>query len=56
MIVLRECVVINKLAGGLGVSVHNIHATSSYIRGTNGTSNGIVHMLHVFNDIFQHER
>ena len=47
---LKECAVIRKSAGGLGVSVHNIRATSSYIRGTNGTSNGIVPMLRVFND------
>ncbi|KAF9607325.1 hypothetical protein IFM89_033913 [Coptis chinensis] len=38
------------LFGGIGVSVHNIRATSSYIRGTNGTSNGIVPMLKVFNN------
>ncbi|GLJ25547.1 hypothetical protein SUGI_0489250 [Cryptomeria japonica] len=47
---LKECAVISKLAGGLGISVHNIRATGSYIRGTNGTSNGIVPMLRVFND------
>lgn len=47
---LKECAVISKLAGGIGVSVHNIRATGSYIRGTNGTSNGIVPMLRVFND------
>ncbi|KAK1264362.1 Ribonucleoside-diphosphate reductase large subunit [Acorus gramineus] len=47
---LKECAVISKSAGGIGVSVHNIRATSSYIRGTNGTSNGIVPMLRVFND------
>lgn len=47
---LKECAVISKSAGGIGVSVHNIHATGSYIRGTNGTSNGIVPMLRVFND------
>ena len=37
-------------AGGIGVSAHCIRATGSYIRGTNGTSNGIVPMLRVFND------
>ncbi|XLT13554.1 hypothetical protein HN51_059244, partial [Arachis hypogaea] len=37
----RECAVISKSAGGIGVFVHNICATGSYIRGTNGTSNGI---------------
>ncbi|XP_023156866.1 ribonucleoside-diphosphate reductase large subunit-like [Zea mays] len=47
---LKECAVISKSAGGIGVSVHNVCATESYIRGTNGTSNGIVLMLRVFND------
>ncbi|CAI9290921.1 unnamed protein product [Lactuca saligna] len=47
---LKECVVISKTAGGIGVSDHNIRATGSYIRGTNGTSNGIIPMLRVFND------
>lgn len=47
---LKECAVISKSAGGIGVSVHNIRATGSYIRGTNGTSNGIIPMLRVFND------
>ncbi|OEL26890.1 Ribonucleoside-diphosphate reductase large chain [Dichanthelium oligosanthes] len=47
---LSECAVISKSAGGIGVSIHNIRATGSYIRGTNGTSNGIVPMLRVFND------
>ncbi|KAL6635307.1 hypothetical protein ACP70R_027978 [Stipagrostis hirtigluma subsp. patula] len=47
---LSECASISKSAGGIGVSIHNIRATGSYIRGTNGTSNGIVPMLRVFND------
>ena len=47
---LKECAVISKSAGGIGLSIHNIRATSSYIRGTNGVSNGIVPMLRVFND------
>uniref|UniRef100_A0A0E0K6H8 Ribonucleoside-diphosphate reductase n=1 Tax=Oryza punctata TaxID=4537 RepID=A0A0E0K6H8_ORYPU len=47
---LSECATISKCAGGVGVSIHNIRATGSYIRGTNGTSNGIVPMLRVFND------
>ncbi|KAF3324114.1 ribonucleoside-diphosphate reductase large subunit-like protein [Carex littledalei] len=47
---LKECAVISKSAGGIGVSVHNIRSMGSYIRGTNGTSNGIVPMLRVFND------
>ncbi|KAL6573984.1 ribonucleotide-diphosphate reductase subunit rnr1 [Orobanche hederae] len=48
---LTECAVISKSAGGIGVSVHDIRATGSYIRGTNGTSNGIVPMLRLFNDM-----
>ena len=47
---LKECAVISKSAGGIGLSIHNIRATGSYIRGTNGTSNGILPMLRVFND------
>jgi ribonucleoside-diphosphate reductase alpha subunit len=47
---LKECATISKYAGGIGLHIHNIRATDSYIRGTNGTSNGIVPMLRVFND------
>jgi len=47
---LKECAAISKSAGGIGLSIHGIRATNSYIRGTNGTSNGIVPMLRVFND------
>ncbi|CAL4967507.1 unnamed protein product [Urochloa decumbens] len=47
---LSECAAISKSAGGIGVSIHNIRGTGSYIRGTNGASNGIVPMLRVFND------
>ncbi|CAE7886642.1 RNR1, partial [Symbiodinium sp. KB8] len=47
---LKQCACISKFAGGIGLSIHNIRATSSYIRGTNGSSNGIVPMLRVFND------
>jgi ribonucleoside-diphosphate reductase alpha subunit len=47
---LKSCASISKFAGGIGLSIHNIRATDSYIRGTNGTSNGIVPMLRVFND------
>lgn len=47
---LKRCAIISKSAGGIGLSIHNIRATKSYIRGTNGTSNGIVPMLRVFND------
>ena len=42
---LKECACISKSAGGIGLSIHDIRATSSYIRGTNGTSNGIIPML-----------
>jgi len=41
---------LNDNSGGIGLSIHDIRATGSYIRGTNGTSNGIVPMLRVFND------
>ena len=47
---LKECACISKSAGGIGLHMHNIRATGSYIRGTNGTSNGIIPMLRVFND------
>ena len=47
---LKECAAISKSAGGIGLHIHNIRAVGSYIRGTNGTSNGIVPMLRVFND------
>jgi len=47
---LKECAVISKSAGGIGLDVHDVRATGSYIRGTNGHSNGIVPMLRVFND------
>ena len=46
---LHECASISKWAGGIGIHIHNIRATGSHIRGTNGTSNGIVPMLRVFN-------
>jgi ribonucleoside-diphosphate reductase alpha chain len=47
---LSQCAKISQSAGGIGLSIHNVRATGSYIRGTNGTSNGIVPMLRVFND------
>ena len=47
---LKQTAQISQSAGGIGLSIHNIRATGSYIRGTNGTSNGIVPMLRVFND------
>ena len=52
---LKECAAISKSAGGIGLSIHNIRAVGSYIRGTNGTSNGIVPMLRVFNDTARQE-
>jgi ribonucleoside-diphosphate reductase alpha chain len=47
---LKQTAKISQSAGGIGLSVHNVRATGSYIRGTNGTSNGLVPMLRVFND------
>jgi ribonucleoside-diphosphate reductase alpha chain len=47
---LRSCAQISQSAGGIGLAIHDIRATGSYIKGTNGTSNGIVPMLRVFND------
>lgn len=47
---LKQCAQISKSAGGIGLSIHNIRANGSYIKGTNGTSNGIIPMLRVFND------
>ena len=46
---LADCANISKWAGGIGMHIHNIRASGSHIRGTNGTSNGIVPMLRVFN-------
>ena len=46
---LKECAQISKWAGGIGLHIHNIRGTGSHIRGTNGTSNGIIPMLQVFN-------
>ena len=47
---LKQCAVISKNAGGIGLAVHDIRSSESYIRGTNGHSNGLVPMLRVFND------
>jgi len=47
---LKQCAQISQSAGGIGVSVHDIRAKGSYIKGTGGTSNGLVPMLRVFND------
>jgi len=47
---LKQCAKISQSAGGIGLSIHDIRGTGAYIKGTNGTSNGIVPMLRVFND------
>ena len=47
---LKDCALISKWAGGIGMHIHNVRATGSQIRGTNGNSNGIVPMLRVFNN------
>lgn len=47
---LKQCAQISQSAGGIGLSIHDIRAKGSYIKGTNGSSNGIVPMLRVFND------
>lgn len=47
---LKDCAKISQSAGGIGLSIHKIRATGSYIKGTNGYSNGVIPMLRVFND------
>jgi ribonucleoside-diphosphate reductase alpha subunit len=47
---LKDCALISKSAGGIGINISHVRAGGSYIRGTNGASNGIVPMLRVFND------
>ena len=47
---LKDCAHISKWAGGIGLHIHNIRAKGSHIQGTNGTSNGLVPMLRVFNN------
>ena len=47
---LKRCALISQSAGGIGLSIHNVRATGSYIKGTGGISNGILPMLRVFND------
>lgn len=47
---LKDCAMISKYSGGIGLHIHNIRAKGSYIRGTNGTSTGLVPMLRVFNN------
>ena len=45
---LKQCAKISQSAGGIGLSIHNVRATGAYIKGTNGTSNGIIPMLRNF--------
>jgi len=47
---LKDCAMISKYAGGIGLHIHNVRASGSYVYGTNGTSNGLVPMLRVFNN------
>ena len=47
---LKQCAQISQSAGGIGLAIHDIRASGAYIKGTNGTSNGLVPMLRVFND------
>lgn len=47
---LKQCALISKTAGGIGLHIHDIRSTGSYIAGTNGTSNGIIPMVRVFNN------
>jgi len=47
---LKDCAMISKWAGGIGLHIHNVRAKGTFIQGTNGTSNGIVPMLRVFNN------
>lgn len=47
---LKQTALISQSAGGIGLAIHNVRATGSYIKGTNGTSNGIIPMLRVFNN------
>lgn len=51
---LKECALISKNAGGIGMHIHNVRATGSHIKGTNGSSNGIVPMLQVFNSTMRY--
>lgn len=46
---LKDCAIISKYAGGIGIHIHNIRATGTHIKGTNGHSNGIIPMLQVYN-------
>lgn len=51
---LESCAVISKAAGGIGLNIHNVRATGAYIAGSNGTSNGIVPMLRVYNNMVRY--
>ena len=51
---LRECALISKYAGGIGLHIHNVRGNGSIIKGTNGKSTGIVPMLRVYNDAARH--
>ncbi len=50
----KECAIISKNAGGIGINIHDIRSKNSNVRGTNGTSNGIIPMLRVFNALSRH--
>lgn len=47
---LKQCALISQSAGGIGINIHDVRAKGTFIKGTNGSSNGIVPMLRVFND------
>ena len=51
---LRDCAMISKYAGGIGLHIHNIRSNGSLIRGTNGVSSGIIPMMRVFNNTARH--
>lgn len=51
---LESCAVISKAAGGIGLNIHDVRATGAYIAGSNGTSNGIVPMLRVYNNMVRY--
>lgn len=51
---LKDCALISKWSGGIGVHIHNVRAKGSHIRGTNGTSDGIIPMLRTFNATARH--
>lgn len=51
---LKQCALISKGAGGIGIHMHNIRAAGSYIRGTNGESGGLLPLLRVFNETAKH--